>query len=713
MYGLQVIRSIIKNWWLVLLFPAILGTTVFYLTRHENKIYDCKMTIYTGISAAKVGVGEGTKLDFYTANNAMDNLISIFKGRNTIQSATIQLLAMHLSLLKHDPAIINWKNYEELKQTVPDSLRKLIVMPGDALATTERIKKHLSEFPDGQLAKLFFDHPHYGIDPILEKIKANRRASSDMIDISFESDDAAICMYTLKLLAEAYFLRYREMKRAQNASAVEYFEAQLRVAGQKLKDSEEILKEFISSNRILNYYEQGKSLFIYEKEEEQEEQTARQLAVGADNALKKIEVKLSGGKDRTQIIDSLAILRNTITETRSRLNAMLINKLAYTDEIAETRKKIQDLYTAISEQVAQLYQQDYSIDGIPANQLINEWLILFTEREKQLSYQELVTASKNMVSDRIEAFAPLGAELKRMERSVSVNESQYLSILNGLNLANLQRQSVEQASVQELIDEPFIPGSARKGKRIVLVIASVFVGLLSVVGAIIAKVILDGTLKNASVASEKTGMKVISCYPWHKGKKPDAKLNETIQIANNQLINELIVKSNDFNKPLKNVKICVYETFMSDNSAKTVGILKDKLIKHGYVAEGYWAGESTVDGVKSMPIELQVLSSIEWTDLPLESSGEDGRTFVIAGFPALNKSPFPARLMNSADIVIVVANASRQWKDIDRELLSMVETTHGNKPLMVLNEVDPNHIKDFFGSIPFRSFVGRNRKMYQ
>jgi len=713
MLGIRVIRSILKNWWLVLLFPAILGSTVFYLTRNENNVYDCKMTIYTGISAAKVGIGEGTKLDFFTANNAMDNLIAIFKGRNTIQSATMRLLAMHLALTKHDPSIINWKNFEELKQTIPDSLRKVLAVSGNVPATEQRIKDYLLRNPEGKLAGIFVGHRHYGIDPILEKIKATRRASSDMIDITFESDDAAICMYTLKLLADAYFLRYREMKRAQNASAVEYFEAQLRVAGQKLKDSEETLKIFISENRILNYYEQGKSLSIYEKEEEQEEQNVRQLAIGADNAIKKIEDKLSGSKGRSQIIDSLANLRNSITETRSRLNAMLINKIAYADEIADARRKIQDLYTEVSAQVAQLYRQDYSVEGIPANQLINEWLALFTEREKQLSYLELVTASKNMVSDRIEAFAPLGAELKRMERSVSVNESQYLSILHGLNMANLQRQSVEQASVQELIDEPFMPRSPRKSKRMMLVIASVFAGIVMVLGGIIAAVVLDSTLINAAIAQDKTGLKVISTYPWQRGAKTNNKLAETVKMVNNQLVNELIVQSNDFQNPFRNIKICVYEAVKADNAPSVVSLLKKSLTTLGYPADGYLAGDISAEGVKTIPVEQPFLSNLKWTDLPETTTIENNRSFIVAGLPPLNKLPFPAWLMHGADIVIVVVNASRQWKDIDKQLLALVESTHGKRPLMVLNEVDPDHIKDYFGSIPFKSFIGRNRKKYR
>ena len=246
-----------------------------------------------------------------------------------------------------------------------------------------------------------------------------------------------------------------------------------------------------------------------------------------------------------------------------------------------------------------------------------------------------------------------------------------------------------------------------------LVIASVFAGIVLVLGGIIAAVVLDSTLINAAIAQDKTGLKVVSTYPWQRGAKTNSKLAETVKMANNQLVNELIVQSNDFQNPFRNIKICVYEAVKADNAPSVVSLLKKSLTALGYPAEGYLAGDVSADDVKAIPVEQSFLSNLKWTDLPPSSAGENNRSFVVAGLPPLNKLPFPAWLMHGADIVIVVANASRQWKDIDKQLLAMVESTHGKKPLMVLNEVDPDHIKDYFGSIPFKSFIGRNRKKYR
>lgn len=709
MIGVYVIRSIIRNLWLVILFPLVMGFTVYYLTRQEVKTYESRMTIYTGISAAKLGLGEGTKLDFFTANNAMDNLIAIFKGRNTIQDATIRLMAMHLMATKHDATLMSWETFQEFKDLLPDTLLRKIKVAGNIPQTEIKIKNYIERYPQSQLARLFIGHRHYGVDPILERIKAMRRASSDMIDITFEADDAPICMHTLRLLADAYFLRYLELKRSQNSSAVEYFQMQLGQAGQKLRASEDQLKSFISENKILNYYEQGKSLSVYEKEEEQEEQDVRQAALGAEAAIKAIEEKLSSNKGRSITIDSLTSLRNEITDVRARLQSMLLNKAQFADEIKKSRERIQLLYDAISRQVSTLYLQDYSIEGLPSNQLLTEWLNLFTEREKQLSYLELVTASKNMVTRRIEEFAPLGAELKRLEREVSVNESQYLSILHGLNMANLQRQSVEQASTQSLIDEPFLPREPRKSKRMMLVVAAAFAGAVLVVGIIIARIILDGSLKNAENTEAVTGLKVIGSLPVVAAKKPKQSTLDTLGLSMNHTINEIVATTKLC--PQSVLKIVLYPANQNDNVAFGIGHLNAALLGKGFTSNGWLINSKNDEPMDSL--RILEFNKADFLELAWEQFVEAHHKVVLAGLPPMNSFALPIKLIKGADLVVAVVNSKRQWQNFDRRLADEIETLIGNKPLILLQNVETDHLKDFFGYIPVRTILGRPRKIYR
>jgi uncharacterized protein involved in exopolysaccharide biosynthesis len=689
-----------------------MAITVFYLTRHEVKTYDSKMTIYTGISARSVGVDENVKLDFFTANNAMDNLIAIFKARNTVEEASLRLLSHHLSLPKSDSSIISWQNFKDLNEFITPALLRQVRVLNNPDATYENVKAYMGLHGNSVFNTLLTSSKHYGIDGILDKINAQRRASSDMIDISFESDDPGICAGTLAELAGAYFTRYREMKRTQNASAVEYFEKQLKDAFAKLQDSENRLKAFITENKILNFYEQGKSLAIYEKEEEQEEQEVRQAAAGADVTLKKLEEKMAKNRSRSQTVDSLANLRDEVNNIRFRMQAMLLDRNKFGDEIAGSREKMRNLYNQISGKVAALYQEDFSVEGIPSSQILSEWLRLYMEKEKQLTYLEQVTASKNMVSARMTEFAPLGAGLKRLEREVSINESQYITILHGLNMANLQRQSIEQASSQNLVDEPFLPSSARKSKRLLLVIGSGIVGLIMVLAAIIIRILFDGTLQNAGTAGEKTGLRVWAAFPgWHHKSNNDGMIS-TIDLVATQLVNEILVSAALLATQGRPHRLCIYQSVSADGGSNLAEVIHKKLQSLQFASHLFSDGGKRNPNEQTLFQHPDEAAKLGW-DNPRIKPAADSNDFLLVALPPLKNLALPVGLFAGADIILVSVNAGRQWKLFDQQLLKMVENISGKVPGLVLNNVNTDNIKDFFGQIPLRTFLGRIRTQYK
>lgn len=704
MVFLRVIRSVIRNLWLLILVPALMGGVVYYLTRYQPSKYDSKMTIYTGISASRIGVGEGTKLDFYTANNAIDNLISIFNGRLTMQQASLRLLALHLSLPEHDPAYLNWESWQHLRASIPEDVRNELRVDNNPEATHLKLIEFIQRGATSDFNYLITKGQNYGVEEIAAHLKATRKASSDMIEIIYESEDAMVCYYTLRYLADAYFDRYQELKRSQNNSAVEYFERQLKEALEKLRGSEEELKQFIASNKILNYYEQGKNLSIYEKEEEQEEQDVRQKATGAESALKGIEEKLYANTTRTITLDSLVAMRELASTKRAEMNALMLNKVAHADAIDKIRKEIEQIYRDVASLASSLYLSDYSVEGIPMPQLMSEWLNYFTEREKNLSYLELVKASTRMVKDRISDFAPLGAELKRLEREVSVNESQYLSILHGLNMANLQRQSAEMAGVQQVIDEPYIPSVAQKSKRALLIIAAAFAGIVFVLAGIIAFVVFNSNLLNAANTSAVTGFKVLSCFP-KRIKKPTHKWTETQDMAINQLLNEIFAKKGS-EKQGRTYNVVLYDTFATD---KGEDVFKD--LPQAFERRMTAVRANKLDEELSKQLHTDV-ASINWQQLPSSKTGEVP-LYQLAFATGLNRLPLPIELLRNADLVLISVNAERQWKPIDRQLAELAVSLIGEKVYIILQNVDKDDLKDFFGYVPLKSWIGRSRKSYK
>jgi uncharacterized protein YeeX (DUF496 family) len=532
-----------------------------------------------------------------------------------------------------------------------------------------------------------------------------------MIDISYKSDDPGVCYETLRAIGIAFLARYKTLKGDESRSALNYFQKQLDNAYGKLQESENNLKLFISENKILNYYEQGKSLDLYKKEIEQQEQNAQQIVAGADASLNKLEKKLASGREHYGTVDSLYKLRETVSQLRMLLNSYLIEKELHAKEISDLRKQIADINDRISGKVSQMHNSDFSIDGISSTILLQEWLNLYIEREKQLNAIETILSSKKYVDRRIDTFAPLGAELNKREREVKVNEGQYLSILHGLNLANLQMQSLEMSNAQEIIDEPYYPNSPKSSTRILLVMVSYLLGHIILLGILLAGILLDMSLREAENATAITGLRTVASFPEMKRKKSTTGLTALSDLVATQLSSELLVARNNASNPAP-FKVCIYQTLSTDGGELLATVIQEKLTELKVNAKS-WIPDSdlTGPGIISYQVNSEFAVFADWGRLNASGDGVTNEV-VICVLPFLKENALPAHLIQRADLVLLSISAKRQWKPFDRQSLDMIKTSADKPVWLVLNHVDPDNLKDYFGYIPVKSWIGRDRKLY-
>src|SRR5690606_31456307 len=149
-------------------------------------------------------------------------------------------------------------------------------------------------------------------------------------------------------------------------------------------------------------------------------------------------------------------------------------------------------------------------EGVARKTMLDEWLKLKLQHEEQLQALAVMKDRKELISDKIASFAPLGAELKKLEREVSISENQYLSILQGLNQAYLQKYDLETSSYQSVIDEPNFPGKPQSTRKMVLIAGTSFVRFILTLGFLLGLYFVDPTIRNADRASSRTQLPLLS-----------------------------------------------------------------------------------------------------------------------------------------------------------------------------------------------------------
>ncbi len=703
----QLIRLLLGHKLWIILVPIFVATGVFFLSKNLAQNYESTTVIFTNPTSDQ-GVSDGgnIRMDFYTSNNLFDNLTLLLKSRETIKTASLKLLALHLNQSETDPTILDAEDMHELETHIPEALRGKLVVQDNQEETFQRLLNHERTYPNSPIDYLLREHPHYAVQKILDQLTVGRKSSSDMMEVTFRSDKAPITYYTLLYIAEAFMDRYSRIKEMENVSSIAYFENQMQLAQEKLREAEANLKEFMSINRILNYYEQGKYLDIAKLEHEQDEERSKRLITGTRANLEKIENLFEGFDTRQTVIRKINSLQDKIVAKNLQLQGVQLQR-DNTLLSSAIEKEIQTLQKAIEEESQRLFRSNMSLEGLQRRQALDEWLQLKLQYEEQAQALEVMQERKAYLNDKIDEFAPLGAELKRLEREVDVNENQYLSILHGLNMAYLKKYDLEMTSPQKLIDEPFFPKKPLPSKRKLLVAGSFLGSGVFMVSCVILLFFIDPRIKSAEKAQQVTGLKVAG--GWIDEKKLNKKVFK--DILSRKLLQQTLNHFNQYLNPEKRPHVIILYS-LTHGEGKT--FLAKKLVDE-YRDKGQsvvYYGPDVVDNQTHMGCETYLFDTEKeiyesqnriWRD----RFSDIHKDFILIELPNFQDHHINYSLINSAHLLVNVINAERNWSHSHNAKMEDLNNSIKIPHVVWLNNMDEEEVEALNGEIPKRRSPAR------
>lgn len=701
---IQFLRLIVRKWWLLAGFPVLLGSLVYLLTADGKRNYKSQTVIYTAVNSSEAStLGEAMKIDFYTANNQFDNLIFLVKSRNTAQTAGLQLLAEHISLPQADSLYILPVHYAELKEQLGEKEWKELHVANNAAATLGKINASLAKNQGSALFYIANNHPHYSSEKIQEKLQVRRRESSDMLEITFESDDPGVAQRILMHINAAFDLRHREIKGAQNSSAIEYFEAQLAIAEKALRKAENALRDFMAAKRILNYYEQGKYLDITRLEIETDVRKAEQKIEGARENREKLENMLSMGEKRSLMVDSLVILRQKLVQLETENVALEKSGNGSAVKLSTNQNQIRQLQAQMDRISGQIFDFENSKEGIPRRQIMESYVNNLLAEEESRQARDVVASRRSTILSEMDAFAPLGAELKSLEREVTINEDIYLTTLHNLHQARLKREKLikDNEGGGNVIDPPFFPLKPEKSKRMFLILGAVMGSFIFILIALIAKQLLNRNIRNIQRAEKAAGRLVSGVLPLMPKKKSPIDFPKVQQTGIEHLLGRLKMQ-----QPATSNKQKTWLLFSSQSSegkthvgkllAETLGRINGQVLLLSPHEITDWTA-SNVRWQSYAPDE-HFLNLSDFSSLLPEDAAD--YSYVVIELPALLEHALPVSAIASADLHLMVLNARRPWAEADQRLLAVYDQAAGKAAQVVLNRMEADDLEDTLGEIP-------------
>lgn len=556
----------------------------------------------------------------------------------------------------------------------------------------------------------------------LSGVNISRIQNSDLLKLSYTCPDPGICQQTLIFLTKVFIRNYKLLKQNQTDAVIQYFKRQLEDAMRRLQKAENDLLLFNERNNIINYYEQTKVIATTKEELDVTYQNKQIAYASSDAAIKIIERKLESHAKLSLNTSAILKLRAELSDATMQIANIEIdlgNDSATIIQLASLKARVETLKQGIKDQIDRLYMVNNSVEGLPLKELLASWLNNVIAYEESKAALRVLAERKNYYRQVYEVFAPLGAEMKRIERLIGVTEEEFLTILHDLNMAKLRQQDDELTSNLKVVDPPFYPLHALRGKGMILVIIAGLIGFILILALLIAMEFFDTTIKTPERAEKFIKLKLAGVYPQIARQIYAVDIGFILPRLVEMIVQniKLALIHNAESNAKKPILILLFST--RDAEGKTtiarevsrkirsfgenvlfLNYIKEQAGSQGYVNSGELI-PATDDEIQYV-IRENFFETNDMSDLlkgyeHLDSSSYD---YIIVELPSLINNPYPLELVQKFHLSLLVTRANRSWTSADASALKSFTSIIKHSAQIVLNGVELIYLDTILGELP-------------
>jgi len=707
-----ILRALKRNILWILLFPTVLVGTVFVLTMNQPREYTTFATLYTGlVSGYTITSVDGNRVDNSSVNNAFDNLMLLAKSREARSETALRLLAHHLVQTKPSWGELSEDSYQTLNTIVPANIRRQIVVEGDESATFELLYK-LYISPDDNHVKwlLYNSNSAYDIEALNGRVNVTRKNSSDMVELWSSSSDPAIAQQTIVYLAETMRRRYKEFKTQETSNVVKYYEEQVAKSLEKLKETEEAIKDYGLKNNIVNYDDQAQvaSNNRQQYETEYNHELISQRATKA--ALNLLEEQLDDNRTIVMANTEVTTRRNELVKAQNRLaNAEVYGSSS--EEIERLRSTVSRLSEELKVAVRRHYNTTHAVGAVPQRQLMDDYIQRTTQLQESEARAAVLQRRMRESDSKYTSMAPIGLTLNRMQRERGLIEAEYLTFKNNLTQARLRLKNLEMDRQMSVLDSPAFPTKPQPSKRLTLIMMAAMAGLVLMLAFIIGREVLNSSIRTPERAEELIEMPLAAAMPSINKQSIQYDLPFIEQCMLEQLRSVTTLETNRINESGE-VRpyhlITIFSTRRKQGKSWVGERISHQFAKAGhrvcYLYPQNW--QSLEPSTLALPIGYMVEPN--FADIrsiaQLLPTGvyPEAYDYIFLELPGLLETAVPVHLIGQSSMLMMVVDARTVWAKADRTLRDLAQQACTNRIMTVLNQVEPDFLEPILGKIPRR-----------
>ena len=694
------------RFWL-LFAPIAVALLVASKTRHMPEQYTTNCSVYTGIITGVSILSEsGISTTSFTQSSMMENLLNIITADQTLKQVSLRLYAriMVYGDPQNDNTYVKASNYRYLyghgkvihhlidKSSTNDSINEQ--------RTYENLVAYETNDKSNYVYGIYQWNLPYVNRESLNKIQVERIGKSDIIELTYTTNDPGITFQTIKILVDEFIKQYQELRFGETNNVIAYFKAELERIGKELEKSENSLTHYRVENQVINYSEETRSVAALNRDYELQYWESLNTFTVADSLLHEIEKRM---KLNSEIINNnnLFILYNrNISEINEKLAiSKYYSQSALPQSTIDSLMREQDKNKkALSESLQKMGYLKTTKEGISNSSIIEQWLNQVLAYKKAEAELNVLRKRKIEMDKKYVHFAPIGSTLTRKERSVNINERRYMAVLDALNAAILRQKNLQMtSSTLKPMNDPYYPLKPSIQPRKKLIIGAFVATFLFTIFFFLIIEILDRTLRYTFKAEQITGSRVLGIFT-----RP---LNFRAR-RYNQLYSDISARilcnyATTYFKPNQNNIVNIISNQNGEGKTYVMEQMTKKFTEQGLeVVQLSWHEEQDAQSFLQM-LNLEKLGN----SMP---SHQKEKVFLVE-YPSLRNAALASNILQGANLNLQIVDSRRTWKNTDQQLFERTREMCGDTPLfIVLNFTKRDAAEEINGLMPpytfFRKF---------
>ena len=320
--------------------------------------------------------------------------------------------------------------------------------------------------------------------------------NTGILDVSYECATPETALEVVEEVVDAYVSHRAEI--SKRTQAYKFFEKQLEVTGEKLKELEEKRFAFKQDEEVLSPDEQKNMLLKSLSDYQQTLTKVRTQRIKKEAVLAVIQKQIADGQEisvpSTEASDKpsrgahIAKLKGDLMTLELRYDGL---KQTYSPRYPETQK-IKTQIEAIEKQIAT------EVREIVQNE--NASILALIAEEKELA------RSVSEAKAEIQQYAGKEYEYNQLSRGISDTEEIYSMLLKQREEARLSMAKLEQEVKVKVVSPARAEADPIKPKKALYIIAAVILGACIGIGCALVFEFLDHSIKTPQELEELTGL---------------------------------------------------------------------------------------------------------------------------------------------------------------------------------------------------------------